>query len=440
MNRQCRKTLVVAVSFTLLTLALACVLSPISWSPDGRWIALTCWREEKKGDQEQNYSELWLVSPRPIERRRLFVTPGTMLGGPTWSPDGKGIYVVDLPSEKTSGPAVLRFVPLDGQQRAVVSSPVKEEAGGAALAAPAISPDGKKIAFIRDKANVVVATIEGRIERVIEGGEPGTVAWAPDGRWLAVVSGGDQNLAIQFFDTQSSESLILDMRYRSLAWLPDGKRYVALKGQSGDTKQKPSIAVLEGIATRREAASLDLDVKVAGPLVPSRKGDAVFFAREEEGDQSPGICKLDLGNGKLQTIYETPGPVVAWSVSPDGRSLAFRESAIGKDSGGDSFVGVLDLTTTTEPIYLAVDDKQWAAAIKGYTDELKKAEAGKMTLKEEKAAGLAITQAERFLAAFRRDFPNSPLLAEATAAVKQARAALKEAGVSLSPGGGTTRW
>lgn len=56
---------------------------------------------------------------------------------------------------------------------------------------PVVSPDGKKIAFLRDRGQLIVANIskEGEISNdtvLLEGwAEPGHVTWSPDSRWLA---------------------------------------------------------------------------------------------------------------------------------------------------------------------------------------------------------------------------------------------------------------
>jgi hypothetical protein len=275
---------------------------------------------------------------------------------------------------------------------------------------------------------------------VIEEDEPGSVLWSPDGRWLVVLGGNDQSLAVHFYDTQSSESVTLDMRYRTIVWLPGGKRYVALKKLSGDAAEGYAVAVLEGITSRREIASFDLNFKPMGRFVLSPKGDVVFLGREGTSENMPAIYKLDLSDGKSQVVHEMLGPVVPWSVSPDGRALAFRESAIGQDAANDSIIGVLDLRETTEPLYLAFDDKQLAGMLKAYAEEMKKAEPAKFTPAEQKAARLSLVQLERFLTAFRRDFPKSSLLPECTEAVKGVVSTLKQAGITASPAGGTMKW
>jgi hypothetical protein len=120
--------------------------------------------------------------------------------------------------------------------------------------------------------------------------------------------------------------------------------------------------------------------------------------------------------------------------------LAFRESAPDDDSALESFVGVLDVRTTTEPIYIGVSDAQWAKILESYVTRLKKIPTANLTPQDEKQAVFILAQAERLLAAFRRDFPKSPLLAQSSEAIKEVRAALKQAGVSLSPEAGMPRW
>ena len=51
----------------LLVYTLACVLSPVSWSPDGRWIAVTRFLDGEEDDEEK--TELWIVSPSPLNTR-----------------------------------------------------------------------------------------------------------------------------------------------------------------------------------------------------------------------------------------------------------------------------------------------------------------------------------------------------------------------------------
>lgn len=443
MNRHYEKTAALTFFVCFVIYTLACVMSPISWSPDGRWIALTRFLEEKKeGHSEADVtgSELWIVSPSPIERHRLMVTSGTMLSGPAWSNDSKSLYVVEFSEEEgTSGSVSLVRVTLDGQQRNLLRLVPTGDAEDVVLfRAPALSPDGRHIAFVRDDSAIVVAASDGRLERVIEADDALAVSWSHDGRWLCVIRGEDDGEPrVRFFDTKSSQTVALDARFQALAPLPDGKRFVAIKSQTEGTTETFFISVLEGMPRAREVRSFPIDFETGHPLVPSRKGNAVFFARgEEEDEDAPAIYRLDLRTGKVRVLHDSLGLAVPWSVSPDGKSLAFREQVVSGDDEEkmESIVGVLDLTGRTAPVYLAVDDEQLAMAIQTYAGKLKEISPdAELSPREKQLASLFYKRLERFLTAFRRDFPGSPLLEECAAQVEEVRAAFQKAGLRPSP-------
>jgi len=440
MGQRNRKIVGAIVLLSLLGMALACVLSPVSWSPDGRWIALVRYLTQKKtgGEGEDVIgNELWIVSQSPIERRRLLTTRGT-LSGATWSNDSKSLYVVGF----EEGTATLWRVALDGERKRVAPpQQCGDNAGDAVFSSPAISPDGRRIAFLPNDSNVAIARGDGRLERTIEMDDPRTLLWSPDGRWLAVAGDGEgKKPSVRFCDTQTSEIYTLDIRYRAMCWLPDGKRYVATRSPSDGSSEGVSICVLEGMANPRVISSFEIDREPGGPLVLSPKGDAVFFTCGEDDERKPAIYRLDLRSGQSQLLHESPGAVCAWATSPDGRSLVFRESAIGDDPGADSILGVLNLTATTEPLYLAMHEKQWAGVIEVYAKELRETASSQVGPKEEKTVPPAFRQMERFVAAMRRDFPKSRLLPEATKQLEEIRAALKQAGISLGTGRETTQW
>ncbi|KPL09599.1 hypothetical protein AMJ85_06395 [candidate division BRC1 bacterium SM23_51] len=443
MSRQYEKTAALTFFACLVIYTLACVMSPVSWSPDGRWIALTrlVGEEKEEGSKEEmTGSELWIVSPSPIERHRLMVTSGTMLSGPAWSNDSKGLYVVELPGEDTSKTVSLWRVDLNAKRRNVLRLEPTEDTGSAMIAAPALSPDGRRIAFVRDESAVVIARSSGRLEHVIEADNANNLFWSPDGRWLGILDeGGDDKPSVRFFDPRSSESIPLDGEFRAIAWLPDGKRFVALKRQKEGTTETFSISVLEGMRSAREVRSFPLDFETGHPLVPSRKGDSVFFARGEDGEEHlPAIHRLDLRTGKVTILYESLAPVLPWSISPDGKRLAFREGAPTEDddpeAGMESLVGVLDLEATAQPLYLAVDDKELAAMVLAYADALKGISSdAELSPRQKQLASLFYGRLEQFLAAFRRDFPQSPLLAKCEAEAKEVQAAFEKAGLRVNP-------
>ena len=102
---------------------------------------------------------------------------------------------------------------------------------------PQISPDGKKIAYVRrfadpmtDKrySNLWIINADGTDHRPLSTGNRSDVSprWSPDGLRLAYLSDvdGKQQLYIRWMDTgQTARITNLDQSPDSIAWSPDGK-------------------------------------------------------------------------------------------------------------------------------------------------------------------------------------------------------------------------
>ncbi|MBM3335867.1 PD40 domain-containing protein [Candidatus Sumerlaeota bacterium] len=424
MNKKRSRMVGLAFCFALSAVALSCsVLSPIAWSPDGRWVALIRPVLEKGPGQDEwtlKGTQLWIVSRSPAERHRLLSTSGT-LSGPAWASDSKSVYVVDLSDEKRT--AAVCQVSIEGKRREIARFDSVQEIGGVARVAPAVSPDGRHIAFARDKTSVVVATAAGQVVRQIEAEEPVSLAWSPDGQRLAVVASGDeQRASVRILDVKSGQAKPLDARYRTMAWLPDGKRLVALR-KEGDGAHA---ALLEAGADAREIAGFALGFETDHPLVPAPDGKTIYVARHG-GPQLYAIFRLDLESGRAGLVYESPGAIVPWALSPDGKTLAFRESAAGEGISGESVVGLLDLDKPSEPTYLAVDDAQLAMVVQDFAHALQAMASAGMDSEDKKVALRSVARAERLIAAFQRDFPRSRLLQESVRALRIARQALQAA-------------
>lgn len=103
--------------------------SSLAWSPDGQWIAFT-------SDREAALSELWVVPAAGGAPRRLTTLNRLLIGRPSWSPDGRTIYVQSL-----GEPATLHAVPFAGGRPRNFALLASAPFGGV------LSPDGKTYAF-----------------------------------------------------------------------------------------------------------------------------------------------------------------------------------------------------------------------------------------------------------------------------------------------------
>ncbi len=108
-----------------------------AWSPDGRWIAYV--NRASRGDR----SSLNLVSPIGGPTHTVLASE-TKMGRVSWLPDGRALVLEMIPGPQQ--PAALWVVWVDtGRHRPLTSPPV----GIPGDTAPAVSPDGRSVAFCR---------------------------------------------------------------------------------------------------------------------------------------------------------------------------------------------------------------------------------------------------------------------------------------------------
>ena len=113
-----------------------------SWSPDGRTIAFTVW--------DNGQESVWTIGANGSRLRKIAEKARL----PDWSPDGRRIIFTDRLGILTIAP--------DGSHRRYVTPPVLEDETFQAT----FSPDGKKIAYVRDW-RVWVMTARGKRAHVV---------------------------------------------------------------------------------------------------------------------------------------------------------------------------------------------------------------------------------------------------------------------------------
>ena len=189
-----------------------CLHAPLSWSPDGRWLAYT-------------------VEVRPVER---LLRPGWLFESPT--------AAATAPAE-AGRPTAYRL----WATRADTGASVLLEESSRPITAPGWSPDGRALAFGRvvpegeGSARFEVVVLEGPDRRRVVlsrplpevGAEadrlPGqAIAWSPDGRYLAVPQLSPLGLAIVRADSGRPVNAINDAFLPS--WSPDGSRLAFFRG------------------------------------------------------------------------------------------------------------------------------------------------------------------------------------------------------------------
>lgn len=157
-------------------------------------------------------------------------------GGPAFSPDGKRIAFSQ--SRKGTYSRDIFVMRADGSGKALVTDereiPGKAEGDDSD---PAFSPDGRRIAFVRDGSrvsydygNIFRIGVDGRNPTRIGYGvyHPRSLAWSPDGSTIAYSDRSDSYEPEEYVVTMRPDGS--DQRYhtegRAPDWSPDGSRMV----------------------------------------------------------------------------------------------------------------------------------------------------------------------------------------------------------------------
>jgi TolB protein len=161
-------------------------ISP-AWSPDGTKVAYTCFAYHKNAHMRN--ADLFLYELDTGKRFLISYRKG-INSGAAFAPDGKYLYFT---MSQGGSPDIFRMS-YDGQDL----SPITHGPDGVMNVEPAVSPDGKKIAFSSDRSTysagsksgrpmIYIMDIDGRnVKRVTYAGKyNSTPTWSPDGKTLA---------------------------------------------------------------------------------------------------------------------------------------------------------------------------------------------------------------------------------------------------------------
>lgn len=337
-----------------------------AWSPDGSRVAFVR-REERAGGPG------WLVVSVPAlggsERRLADLGPRRPYGL-AWSPDGRTLAFGW--GEDDDAPYALHLLSLDGGSLRRLTAPPPAISGDGA---PAFSPDGREIAFLRNRVPsvqdvFVVDAAGGEARRVTPAARKITdVSWAPDGASLlvAVYEAGDHRLARLPLEGgaprrlagagEGAMSLTVAggaapgagrLVYSRYAWRftlwrldRDGGGRPATTAAAGPAAAGPSSGPeprpLPALSSTRFDSELAL----------SPDGTRVAFSSSRSGSFEIWIAPLGEegagegaagGGGRGRRLTEFGGPWTGqprWS--PDGRTIAFASAA-----GGDVDLWTVD--------------------------------------------------------------------------------------------------
>lgn len=279
---------------------------PLSYSPDGRWLASGSW------DHTVRLWDAATGEPCAILPHRSIVL------GSAFGPDGTWLITGSVPEDR------LRLWD-------VATARVRKEILFPELrfVSLALSPDGTRVAAtMRDATHSIFRLIVSDIAsgKLLFSTEGQSLAYSPDGRWLAVLAADDKTLLLLDAHTHETTARLIghENRVFNAAFSPDGRRLASCSRDQTvrlwqvDPKTLPSPSGDGGAGEVRESQILrgHSDDVYAVAFHP----DATRLAT---GGRDGAVWLWDLAQGV--DVVRLPGhKSYVWSLvfSPDGATLA----------------------------------------------------------------------------------------------------------------------
>jgi tricorn protease len=288
------------------------------------------------------------------------------------------------------------------------------------------SPDGKSLAFIRDRKELHVMDLDSKKDRVLATGNigggfgGGGYEWSLDGKWIAYAAAGERALRnIHVVPAAGGEprqiSFLANTNGGSMRWTPDGKSLLFSTGQRTETPQiaridltprppnfreerfeelfkpetppaggrgnatrpaappKPVEIVFEGIRERISMLPIGLDVNA--PQI-SADGRTLLVSANVAGQTNLYTFSLDetaRAERVARQLTTTPGNKTHAQFSPDGREIYYLEAGRVQSILIDTKVvrpiavtGEMDVDFDKEKV--AVFEQAWAGQRDGFYD------------------------------------------------------------------------
>lgn len=291
------------------------------WSPDGRYIAFT--RERADG------AELCFIpSLGGAERSITRFSPiaDTGMYQVSWSPDSEWLAIQDRNSPQEP-PKIFLVARETGEKRQLTSPPAAAHADRH----PAISPDGRQVAFIRFSSSGVgdvylVPTAGGDARRLtFENTNAASPLWTPDGRDILFLGGstlyslsrvsaaGGKAVPVETVG-QNLSSFAISRQGQRLAWAQTSNDMNIWQMELSEQRQSPqSLKPWKPLITStRRDASPDL----------SPDGKRIVFASNRSGLSQIWVAD-STGEHPVQLTTFTKGFTGSPRWSPDGRQIVF---------------------------------------------------------------------------------------------------------------------
>jgi len=296
----------------------------LALSPDGKKIALTA------------HGEIWAASAKDGGEAARVTRTGAAESAIAWAPDSKRIVYL---SER-SGHTNLFLYDFATQTEKQLTRDARNDA------APRFSPDGKQLAFIRDRMELRTLTIESGEEKLLHSASMfGAVSWSPDGQWVAFAPYGDKTFrninVVSATAPARPISFLANVQSNNPVWSPDGKFLLFSTTQRTEDTQVARIELIPRAPKFREDQFRDLFKEEAKKPEPPKPD-----AAKPEVKKTPVDITFE-GIRQRLSILPTGLDADATAISPDGKWLLLNASVAGQ---ANLYLWSLDELSTTPAV------------------------------------------------------------------------------------------